>query len=333
MSGALGYLSTNGNTIQFSVILLPYVWTGATNGNWDLTTMNWLQAGFAINYSNGTFVIFDDTAAGPTSVTNVGVAQPAGVTITNSSKAYSILSSGGNGIGGSGGLTKSGTGSLTLSGGANTYTGVTTVRGGTLSAGMLTNGGLASDIGAASSAAANVVLNGGTLQYTGPGVSMDRLFSVDTGGGTIDASGSGAMLFTNSGLVGRSGSGTSVLALTGVNPGTNTLAALLADSSAGGATSLTKSGTGRWILTGSNTYSGVTTISAGTLQVGAGGASGSLAGGNIINNSVLAFNRSGQLTIDAIISGSGFVTMDGSGTVFLLVTTPIQVAPPSTAAR
>ena len=37
-------------------------------------------------------------------------------------------------------------------------------------------------------------------------------------------------------------------------------------------------------LTGTNTYSGTTTISAGTLQVGAGGTAGTLGTGSVVNN-------------------------------------------------
>ena len=47
----------------------------------------------------------------------------------------------------------------------------------------------------------------------------------------------------------------------------------------------------RTILTGANTYSGGTTISAGTLQIGNGGTTGSIAG-NIVDNAALIFNRS-----------------------------------------
>ncbi len=50
-------------------------------------------------------------------------------------------------------------------------------------------------------------------------------------------------------------------------------------------------GTGTEILTGDNTYTGGTTIAAGTLQLGAGGASGSIVG-NVTDDSALAFDRS-----------------------------------------
>jgi autotransporter-associated beta strand protein len=90
-------------------------------------------------------------------------------------------------ISGTGGIAKIGASMLTLSG-TNTYSGVTTISGGTLSVGTLANGGTDSNIGASSNAAANLVLDGGTLQYTGAGVSTDRLFTLTNNGGTIDAS-------------------------------------------------------------------------------------------------------------------------------------------------
>ena len=52
---------------------------------------------------------------------------------------------------------------------------------------------------------------------------------------------------------------------------------------------------GTTILTGANTYSGTTTISAGTLQVGSGGTTGTLGTGAVVNNGTLTFNRSNAL--------------------------------------
>lgn len=77
-----------------------------------------------------------------------------------------------------------------------------------------------------------------------------------------------------------------------------------------------KTGAGTTILTGANTYTGGTTIIQGTLQLGAGGTSGSIVG-NVANNGTLAFNRSDLVTFAGIISGTGAVTQDGSGTTVL----------------
>ena len=70
-------------------------------------------------------------------------------------------------------LTKAGTGMLALSG-YNAYSGVTTISGGTLAVNSIANGGVACPLGAASNAPANLVLNGGTLYYSGPAASTDR---------------------------------------------------------------------------------------------------------------------------------------------------------------
>jgi autotransporter-associated beta strand protein len=71
----------------------------------------------------------------------------------------------------------------------------------TLSATTLANGGAASSIGSSTSAASNLVLQGGTLKYEGAAASTDRLFTIGTSGATIDASGAGAVSFTNTGAV------------------------------------------------------------------------------------------------------------------------------------
>ena len=61
--------------------------------------------------------------------------------------------------------------------------------------------------------------------------------------------------------------------------------------------SLIKSDASTWTLTGANTYTGITTIAGGTLQLGNGGGTGSLNPTSAIQNGgTLAFNRSGTIT-------------------------------------
>jgi fibronectin-binding autotransporter adhesin len=319
LSGANGILVTNGNTIQLNITATAFVWTGLGGAIWDTTsTGNWKQSGGDAIFANGAPALIDDTGSSQIITIN-GVVQPTSTTVNNTViPSYSIVSSPGKDLAGSGGLTKNGNGLLTMQGGANAYTGITTVNAGTLSVSNLFNGGVASDIGAASSGATNLVLSGGTLQYTGSGASIDRLFTVTSGGGTIDASGTGALSLTNTGAINVPGSGTHALILTGSDTNSDTLAALIADGT-GGAISLTKNGPNTWILTGNNTFSGGTTISAGggNLQVGAGGGNGAIGSGNVNNGSRLVFNRSGSLTVSGNITGTGSVLVGGGGTVSL----------------
>jgi outer membrane autotransporter protein len=70
-------------------------------------------------------------------------------------------------------------------------------------------------------------------------------------------------------------------------------------------------------FTGTNSYSGSTTINTGTLQIGDGGTTGSLGSGAVVNNSRLAFNRADDITVANIISGSGTLLHFGKGTLTL----------------
>jgi len=111
-------------------------------------------------------------------------------------------------------VTKNGSGTWTLSG-VNTYTGATTINAGVLSVGTIGIGGAAGNLGAATNAAANLVLSGGTLQYTGASATTNRNFTLFAGStSTID--------ITNSLTI--SGASTNTTgALTKIGAGTLTL--------------------------------------------------------------------------------------------------------------
>ncbi len=84
-----------------------------------------------------------------------------------------------------------------------------------------------------------------------------------------------------------------------------------------GAGGLNKTGNGRLILAGTNSYAGTTNIAAGVLEIGNGGATGSLGAGNVTNAGALKFNRTGTLNVPNIISGAGTVEHNGAGTTIL----------------
>ena len=169
----------------------------------------------------------------------------------------------------------------------------------------LTFYGAGNALGISSNSASNLIINGGTLQYTGTAASTDRLFSIGTSGGTLDASGTGAINFTNSGSMGFNGqSGTRTLTLTGTNTGNNTLSAAIGNN--GGATSLVKSGWGTWVLSGTSSYTGSTQVSVGTLVINGsiGGSSASVATGAHLKVNGAANTA---VTVSGLLSGTGTV--------------------------
>ncbi len=182
-------------------------------------------------------------------------------------------------LAGAGALTKTTAGTVTLSN-ANTYTGITTISAGVLSVSSLANGGTASGLGQSTNAAANLVLGGGTLQYTGATVATDRNFT----------------------FTGASNSSVEI-----TNAGTNLTLGGASTASTGG---LTKIGAGTLTLTGNNLYTGATTVTAGTLSLARNG--GSLAASAVtVNGGTLDVAQSDA--VGAVTLSSG--TISGVGTL------------------
>jgi fibronectin-binding autotransporter adhesin len=99
-----------------------------------------------------------------------------------------------------------------------------------------------------------------------------------------------------------------------VTTGTATQAGAISELN--GPRPLEKIGAGALVLTANNTYSGPTTINAGALVLGNGGTTGSIPG-NVVNNSILAINRSDVFTLGNAISGTGAFVQMGPGTTVL----------------
>ncbi|MEO6845689.1 MAG: autotransporter-associated beta strand repeat-containing protein [Chthoniobacterales bacterium] len=328
-----GTLTLNGGTIKgdgsdytlANVISLAAASTisGASNLTFSGALTNSLTANTLTNNGTG------DLSLAAINISNSNTARGITFAGTGDTEITGVIANGGTGAGA---ITKTGAGTLTLSGTANTYTGVTTITSGILSTATFAAGGSNSGIGKAPAAGGNIVLNGGTLQYTGAAVSTDRLFTVTTGGGALDASGTGAVNFSNTGALLYTTTGARTLTLTGTNTGANTLASILANGPSTSVTAMTKTGAGKWILSGANTYTGVTTVTAGTLSTASfangGTASGigkaTNAGGNLVLNggtlqytgAAVSTNRLFTVTasggaLDA--SGSGAVNFTGTG--------------------
>jgi fibronectin-binding autotransporter adhesin len=233
------------------------------------------------------------------------------LTVTNTSTVGGVISNGTTATG----ITKAGAGTLVLLG-SNTYSGPTVISAGILSTNLLASEGsgvtgtTASGIGQSNNAAANLVLSGGTLQYTGPTVSTDRNFTfgnaTTAAGATIDASGTGPLTISGSMTGANVTAGTQTFTLTGTNTGLNTLSGNIVDSSGTALTAVTKSGVGTWVLSGTSTYSGTTNINGGILQVttnsnlGSAASGMGFAGGTLqIGGTSATFSTSRAITLNA----------------------------------
>lgn len=190
LDGMKSSLKLDGNTLKLEITKLreaaSVVWTGSESGVWDFyNTYNFTNSATSAKdgFVSGDNVVFDDNAA----VTAVNIAEdvyPKSVVFRNNSKNYTID---GSAIAGSGSVTVEGTGTVEVKN-TNTYTGGTSINGGTLRPAMLGNtDGM--EYGSLGNATAKIALtNNGTLNIassitsTQPlSVSGEGKISVDKG--------------------------------------------------------------------------------------------------------------------------------------------------------
>jgi len=212
-------------------------------------------------------------------------------------------------ISGTGGLTVN-NGFLNLNGTTNPYSGFNTINSGTIRGANIANNGTNSSFGRG-----NFALSaGGELQYSGASAATDRTVALGAGGGKINV--------------------------------TNPAATLSMSGAVSGVADLTKTGPGTLALSGTNSYAGSTTISAGTLSgntiansglnsaFGQGnfalsnGATLEYTGGTASTNRAVALsnapggnitvsNAATTLTMNGAFSGAGGLAKSGAGKLAL----------------
>lgn len=206
---------------------------------------------------------------------------------------------------------KQGGSSLTLSG-VNTAVTAFYVSGGTLQ--FATQTSLYNNDSSKWTAANLTISNGATLGLNVGGtgeftsVNLDTILSI---GGTGGLAAGGAKGFLDGSTI--------ALDTTNAAGGSLTWSGSLANANGGSNTvNFTKNGPGTLVLSGDSTYSGATTVNEGTLQVGDGGTTGSIASTSAVQlngtSTILKLSRSDNSQLDFTITGSGNVEIANTGT-------------------
>ncbi|MCF7673768.1 MAG: autotransporter-associated beta strand repeat-containing protein [Akkermansiaceae bacterium] len=196
-------------------------WTGAVDGEWETTKENWMDdlQEIASTYADGDPVMFDDRVTGLSDVILNTTVTPGGSGVTFAGDYVDYTLSGTGKITGTTGLQKENPGALAINT-TNDYTGVTILSGGITSVATVTDGGVPSPLGAATNDAANLVFNGGTLDYTGATTTIDRGFTVtgdNSGISTVNDLTTTGVMDSTAGSLLKSGPGNFTVSNDGAN--------------------------------------------------------------------------------------------------------------------
>ncbi len=343
-SNAAGIISI-GNNAALGTGTFTVSNAGTVGGN------NWIQSSDATarTISNnitvaGSGVNFNTSGSGDLTFSgNVGLGGTSVTTrnfnIVNSRTEFSGTISGAANLG------KGSAGTLVLSG-ANTYTGSTTISGGTL---QLGNGGTTGSLATGSAITVNsggifsinqsdtvtqgidfsgaAISGAGGFTQAGTGTTILTAANTYTGNTTVS---NGTLQLGNGGTTGSLSASSAISVSSGATFSVNqsdtvTQGVDFSGSAISGQGGFTQAGTGTTVLTAANTYTGPTTVSNGTLQLGNGGTGGSLSTSSTISvASGAAFSVNQSDTViqgtdfsGAAISGQGGFRQDGTGTTIL----------------
>ena len=254
----------------------------------------------------------NNTTAGNTLALGAITRNPGGL-LSFGTGGTTTTSTGSNGLLGTYAFTGTGTGlSYVSSGTIAPYTAGTTAANAT---GVTdTTGTVNYNVGAGGAVGTGAAVN--TLRYTGATDTISNPISLNglmnAGTGTLTVSGA-VTIGANNELVVLNDTQSTIISGPIANNGSNASALTYGGPSAG-----------PLILSGTNTYTGATTIiSGGSLQLGTGGTTGSLSPSSAItNNGNLTVNRSNAVTQGtdlgaAAITGTGSFTQAGTGTTTL----------------
>lgn len=209
-------------------------------------------------------------------------------------------------------------GTLVLSNTANSFRGPLNIGSGVLSVASVADSGVNSTIGSGTAIVFGYFSGQtSTLTYTGAtGGSTNRALIISSSNNitqTINsngANGGSGLVFTGSLTHATRSGSTTTLTIGGTNTDANEIRTVLANNASGGVLAVTKSGTGNWILSGANSYSGATSISAGALTIQNASALGSTTGTTTVSSGA-ALRLQGGIAVGAEplrVAGTGIST-------------------------